>query len=136
MEHEVQNNKHVLKGMCGNETLKAVQRFASCSYLLSETKRQYDRESNIPSEATSHTHTCTSDDIKEMIDLISTTKPFEHQSGRTLRSFPSISKSPLDQLDVFLLHSWLTQNKNRLARNPYSCDESCEADESDQEEEE
>ena len=136
MEHEVRNNKGVLKGMCGNKTLKAVQRSTSCSYMLSETKRQYDRESNIPPEATSHTYTCTSDDIKEMIDLISTTEPFEHQPGRTLKSFPSISKSPLDQLDVFLLHSWLTHNKKRLARNPYSCDESDEADESDEEEEE
>lgn len=48
MEHEERNDKAVLKGMCGNKTLKAVQRSTSCSYMLSETKRQYDRESNIP----------------------------------------------------------------------------------------
>ena len=136
MEHEVRNDKAVLKGMCGNKTLKAVQRSTSCSYMLSETKRQYDRESNIPPESTSHTYACTSDDVKEMIDLISTKEPFTHQPGRILQSFPSISKSPLDQLDVFLLHSWLTHNKKRLARNPYSCDDCDEADESDEEGEE
>lgn len=138
MEHEVRNDKGVLKGMCGNKTLKAVQRSTSSNYMLNETSQQYDKESNISPESTSHTHACTSDDIKEMIELISTKKPFEHQPGRTLQSFPSISKSPLDQLDVFALHSWLTRNKKRLATNPYSCDDSgCdEADQSDEEEEE
>ena len=84
---------------------------------------QYDRESNISPESTSHTHACTSDDIKEMIELISTQNPFKHQPGRSLQSFPSISKSPLDQLDVFSLHAWLTHNKKQLAANPYSCDD-------------
>ena len=37
MEHEVRNDKAVLKGMCGNKTLKAVQRSTSCSYMLSKT---------------------------------------------------------------------------------------------------
>lgn len=63
MEHEVRNDKAVLKGMCGNKTLKAVQRSTSCSYMLSETKRQYDRESNIPpsQQATlMHAHLMTS----------------------------------------------------------------------------
>ena len=138
MEHEVRNNKGVLKGMCGNKTLQAVQRSSSSGYMLNETSMQYDRESNISPESTSHTHACTSDDIKEMIELISTQNPFKHQPGRSLQSFPCISKSPLDQLDVFGLHAWLTRNKKRLAANPYSCDDSdCdEADESDEEEEE
>lgn len=138
MEHEVGNKKGVLKGMCGNKTLRAVQRSTSSSYMLNETSMQYDRESNISPESTSHTHACTFDDIKEMIELISTQNPFKHQPGRSLQSFPSISKSPLDQLDVFGLHSWFTRNKKRLAANPYSCDDSgCdEADQSDEEEEE
>ncbi len=134
MEHEVRNNKDVLKGLCGNKTLKAVQRSTSSSYLLKEASIQYDRESNISPESTGHTHACSSDDIKEMIELISSQKPFEHQPGRSLQSFSSISKSPLDQLDVFALHSWLTRNKKRLATNPYSCDDS-DCDESDEEEE-
>ena len=56
-------------------------------------------------KSASHTYACTSDDIKEMIELISSQKPFEHQPGKSLQSFPSISKSPLDQLDIFALHS-------------------------------
>jgi len=138
MEHEVRNNKSVLKGMCGNKTLRAVQRSTSSSYTLNETSIQYDRESNISPESTSHTQACTFDDVKEMIELISTQNPFKHQPGRSLQSFPSISKGPLDQLDVFSLHAWLTRNKKRLAANPYSCDDSdCdEVDQSDEEEEE
>ena len=105
MEHEVRNNKGVLKGLCGNKTLQAVQRSSSSSYMLNETSMQYDRVSNISPESTSHTHACTSDDIKEMVELISAQNPFKHQPGRSLQSFPSISKSPLDQLDVFGLHA-------------------------------
>ena len=104
--------------------------------MLNETSMQYDRVSNISPESTSHTHACTSDDIKEMVELISTQNPFKHQPGRSLQSFPSIPKSPLGQVDVFGLHAWLTRNRKRLAANPYSCDDSgCdEADQSDEEE--
>ena len=131
MEHEVRNNKCVLKGMCGNKTLQAVQRSTSStgSYMLNETSMQYDRECNISPESTSHTRACTSDGIKEMIELVSTQNPFKHQPGRSLQSVPSISKSPLDQLDVFSLHAWLTRNKKRLAANPDSCDEADQREE-------
>lgn len=124
MEHEVNNSKGILKGMCGNKTLKAVQRSSSSSFLLNEVAKQYDKQSNIAPESTSHTHACTSDDIREMIKVVRGQKPFEHQPGRTLNSFPSISKSPLDQLDALALHTWLTRHKKRLATNPYSCDDS------------
>lgn len=123
MEHEVKNDKGVLKGLCGNKTLQAVQRCTSAGYLLNEAAKQYDRECNIPPESTSHTYACSDDDIREMIELISTQEAFQHQPGRMLHSFPSISKSPLDQLNVSSLHSWLTKNKVRLANNPYSCDD-------------
>lgn len=136
MEHEVRNCKCVLKEMCGNKTLKAVLRATSSSYMLHETSKQYDRESNLHPESTHHTHACTFEDVKEMIELINTQKPFEYQAGRTLRSFPSISKSPLSQLDVIALHSWLTRNKKRLAQNPYSCDEEDQEDIDDDDEEE
>ena len=62
------------------------------------------------------------------------------QPGRNINSFPFISTSPLDQLDVFALHAWLTRHKKRLAANPYSCDYSCCKDDdqesTDEEEEE
>ena len=64
-----------------------------------------------------------------MIGLISIQNPFKHHPERSFQSFPSISKSPLDQLGT---------NKKRLAANPYSCDDSgCdEVDQSGEEEEE
>jgi len=111
--------------------------------MLNETSIQYDRECNISPESTSHTHACTSDDIKEMIELISTQNLFKHQPRRSLQSFLSISMSPLDQLDVLRLHAWLTFNKKWLAANPDSCDDCgcddcgcAEADQSEEEEEE
>ena len=131
MEHEVKNDKGVLKGLCGNQTLQAVQRCISTGYLLNEAAKQYDWECNIPPESTSHTYACSDDDIREMIELISTQGPFQHQPGRKLHSFPSISKSPLDQLNVSSLHSWLTKNKVRLANNPCSCDDTNDGDDDD-----
>lgn len=77
----------------------------------------YDITSDIPPDSTSHTHTSTVQDIKEMIKLFDNKAPFSNQPGRAHRSFPTISKSPLDQLDVSLLHSWLTRHKRRLAKN-------------------
>ena len=140
MEHIVRNDKGILKGMCGNKTLKAVQRSTASSFLLNEIVKQYDKVSNIAPESTSHTHACTCDDVREMINIISGQKTFDFQPGRNINSFPSISKSPLDQLDVFALHAWLTRHKKRLAANPYSCDDSgCEDDDqesADEEEEE
>lgn len=140
MEHIVRNDKGILKGMCGNKTLKAVQRSTASSFLLNEIVKQYDKVSNIAPESTSHTHACTCDDVRGMINIISGQKTFDFQPGRNINSFPSISKSPLDQLDVFALHAWLTRHKKRLAANPYSCDDSgCEDDDqesADEEEEE
>ena len=137
MEHIVRNDKGILKGMCRNKTLKAVQRSTS-SFLLNVIVKQYD--SNIASESTSHTHACTCDDVREMINITSGKNPFDFQPGRNINSFPSISTSPLDQLDVFALYAWLTWHKKRLAANPYSCDYSgCEDDDqesADEEEEE
>ena len=37
-----------------------------------------------------------------------------------LLSFPDISKSPLDRLNVTVLHKWLTHNKKRLFANAFA----------------
>ena len=59
-----------------------------------------------------------------MITLSHNIAPFSKQPGKGHQSFPTISKSPLNQLDVDLLHSWLTRHKRRLAKNYYaSCDD-------------
>ena len=46
--------------------------------------------------------------------ILQQTKHFDFQAGRKLHSFPHVSKSPLDKLDVTLLHSWLTNHKLKL----------------------
>ena len=106
--------------------------------MLPEISKQYDRVSNIAPESTSRSHACTDDDVREMIDLVSCQKPFQHRRGITLKRFPSISKTPLDQLDAFALHSWLTRRKRRLASSQHSCDDSSleEADTDGEDEEE
>ena len=93
MEHCIQDNKQSMKAMRGNKSLKAVQRSSSSSHGQKEFCIQFDKESNIPADSTQHTHACTTEDVRSMIDIIQQSKPFEHQPGRQLHSFPYISKS-------------------------------------------
>ena len=99
-----------MKAMRGNKSLKAVQRSSSSSHGQMEFCIQFDKEFNIPPDSTQHTHAYTTEDVRSMIDIIQQTKPFDHQ----LQSFQHISKTPLDKLDVALLHSWLTNHKRKL----------------------
>ena len=59
-------------------------------------------------------------------------KPFQYQKGRTLHSFPKFgTKSPLDQLDVALLNTWVTNHKRKL----FSCIHDCNEEDNDEENE-
>ena len=101
-----------------------MKRSTAATYGLNKIIHNYDITSDIPPDSTSHTHTSTVQDIKEMIKLFHNKAPFSNQPGRAHQSFPTISKSPLDQLDVSLLHSWLTRHKRRLAKNYHAnCDD-------------
>lgn len=62
-----------------------------------------------------------------------TEEPFQHQPGRKLHSFPSISKSPLDHLNDSSLHIWSTKIKERLATNPHSCNDTDDGGDDDDE---
>lgn len=95
-----------------NKSLKAVQRSSSSSQ--KEFCIQFDKESNNPPDLTQHTHACTTEDVRSMIDIIQQSKPFEHQLGRQLHSFPHTSKSPIDKLhSVTLLLEKLDSVKNQ-----------------------
>ncbi len=114
MEHCIQDNKVSIRGMRANKTLKAVQRCSGSSYGQKQFCIQFDGQCNIPPESTHHTHACTTEDVKAMHAILQQVKPFKFQAGRTLNSFPHISKSPLDKLDVALLHTWLTNHRRKL----------------------
>ena len=130
MELEVRDNKAMLKKMCGNKTLKAVNRGTSSSYGMKMTADKIDEESGVSPDSTKHTHKCTKETVEEMISILHEKRPFQHQGGRTLKSFPNVSRSPLDQLDVVALHGWLTRHKRRLATN--LCERCEDEDENDQ----
>ena len=75
-------------------------------------------------DSTRHTHQCTQEVVEEMINILHERKPFQYKEARTLKSFPDISRSPLDQLDVIALHAWLSKHKRRLAANAFEgCDD-------------
>lgn len=109
--------------MRGNKTLKAVQRSSSSSYGQKEFCVQFDRECDIPPDSTRHTHACTTEDVRAMITIIQQTKPFVFTAGRKLLSFPQVSKSPLDKLNVSLLHSWLSNHKHKLFNGEFELNE-------------
>lgn len=113
MENLVKNHKVILKGLCGNKTLKAVSRTTSATHGLTDIIHKVDKETNVPPNSTCHSHASTTQMIKEMITTLHQVNPLACQRGtcRSLRSFPNITKSPLDKLDVTALHQWLTSSK-------------------------
>ena len=74
-------------------------------------------------ESTKHTHTCTTQDVKAMLTIVQQARPFQYQKGRTLQSFPNLTKSPLDQLDVALLNTSLTNHKHKFLVSMHDCNE-------------
>lgn len=136
MEHIVRNNKAILKGLCGNKTIKAVERCSKAAHGLQKILQQFDTVCNITPDSSRHTHTCTTDDVQKMLGVIHKARPFQHQAGRKLHSFPNIKTTPLDKLNVPLLYSWLTNHKKHLfADINYTEDmEESEEDEEDPEE--
>ena len=59
-----------------------------------------------------------------MLAIVQQAKPFQYQRGRTLHSFPNqVTKSPLDQLDVAPLNTWLTNHKRKLFSGIHDCNE-------------
>lgn len=114
-EHLVKCNKVVLQGLCGNKTLKAVTRVTKSAYSQKIITDNYDAESGIAKESTSHTYGNSGDDVRKMVSTLHGLKPFRYTPGRKHDAYPTISKSPLDQLNPVLLDKWLTRHKRRLA---------------------
>ena len=124
MEMKVKDDKGMLRRMCGNNTLKAVNRSTSSTYGFKLASDAIDKESGVHPDLTRHTHQCTQQLVEEMINILHERKPFQYKEARTLKSFPDISRSPLDQLDVIALHAWLSKHKRRLAANAFEgCDD-------------
>ena len=79
MEHLAGDNKVSLRGLCGNKTLKAVQRCSAAAYGLKECCTQYDYECGIHPESTKQSHACTTQDVKAMLTIVQQAKPFQYQ---------------------------------------------------------
>ena len=129
MAHLICANKVVLKDLGSNKTSTSVQRYSKGAFGMKEFCNQFDNECNIPPELTKHTHACTTDDVRDMLQVIHKSEPFKHQPGRILNSFPDVKKTILDKLNVSLLHSWLKRHKRKLFADIH-----CTDDESDEEE--
>lgn len=114
-EHLVKGHKTVLKDLAGNKTLQAVERGTGASFGLKAISDNVDSECHIAPDYTLHTSLSKEEDENEMINLVHSQRPFAFTASRKHNSFPNISKSPLDQLDVVKLDSWLTRHKRKLA---------------------
>lgn len=127
-EHFVKDDKTVLKGLVANKTLKAVERGTKSSCGLKNISTNFDKQCNIAPDYTLHTSLSKEDDEKEMIDLVHIRRPFVFTAGRKHISFPTLTKSPLDQLDIVKLHAWLTRHKKKLASCMlYAGDSDCDS---------
>ena len=86
--------------------LKAVQRTTNAVYRLKRVVETIDKESDVTAESRKHTHASPTKIVEEIIKVLKGVQP-----GRILLSFPDISKSPLDSVNVTVLRKWLTHNK-------------------------
>ena len=88
-------------------------------YGLKSVVETIDKESNVTADSTKHTNASYEKIVKEMVTVLKGVQAFSEQPGRMLLSFPGISKSQLDRLNVTGLHKWLTHNKKRLFANAF-----------------
>ena len=110
-EHLVKCNKVILRGLCGNKTLKAVTRATQSAYNVKKISNNFDQQTNITPDSQSHTYGDPSTDTKQMVNVLRKLKPFNFVKGRKHTAFPTISNSPLNNVDISALHAWLTSKK-------------------------
>ena len=115
METMVKNHKKVLRGLCGNKTLKAIQRATGAAHGLKTIVEASDRQNKVPPSSSLHTHASTEELVKEMVNVIRKVNPFESHPGRKFVSFANMKSSPLANLDVTAMHKWISSHKMRLA---------------------
>ena len=72
METLVKDHKVILKGLCGNKTLKAVQRSTNAVYGLKRVVETIDKESDVTAASTKHTHASSTKIVEEMVKRSST----------------------------------------------------------------
>lgn len=130
-EHIVKGNKVSLHDLCGNKTLKAVTRLTQASYSQQVFAENFDDQSNVSKNSTAHTYGDCKEDVKDMVASLHSLRPFTFTPDRFHKTFPNLSKSPLDQLDPVLLDQWLTKNKRKLAAAPYMSGENDSDDDDD-----
>ena len=118
-EHLVKCNKVILRGLCGNKTLKAVMRSTQSAYNVKMITVNFDNQTNIKPESHEHMYGDPGVDISEMVKVLRKLKPFSFNEGRKHSTFSLISKSPLNNIDVASLDAWLTSKKKAIAKNPF-----------------
>lgn len=133
-EHIVKDHKVTLHDLRGNKTLKAVTRSTSTSYSQQVIGDRIDEESNISKDSTAHTYGDCKEDVQDLVDTLHKLEPFKFTPDRSHKSFPKISKSPLDQLDPILLDTWLSKHKRKLTASAYADDDSENEDGDDDDE--
>ena len=130
-EHLVKCNKVILRGLCGNKTLKAVTKSTQSAYNVKKITVNFDNQTNIKPESHEHTYGDPGVDISEMVKVLRKLKPFSFNEGRKHSTFSLISKSPLNNIDVASLDAWLTSKKKAIAKNPFLDYEPEDGDEND-----
>ena len=139
-EHYVKKNKKLITKLGAQKTLKAVSRVTGASNGIEDININLEHQAQIHRPSSKHTVASAEEDEKEMVKILRGLKPFHSVPNRKHPHFPSISESPMDELDVMLLKTWLTRHRNHLAVNrnaEYEAEETNEDDngmESDDEE--
>ena len=117
-KHLIKFNKAILHSLCGNKTLKAIDRNTKATHGLQAIIKSFDAQCKIKPDSTALTHMSKMEDEKIMVKKLKEVRPFCYTAGRKSETFPNISKCLLNEVDPVSLDSWLEETQETAGRKP------------------
>jgi hypothetical protein len=107
MEYLVKLIKKHIKHMFSNKTAANITKRTRSLACIQAISQNYDEDTEVKKRAKKHKKSSHFDDELVMVDDLRQCNPFQSQPGRCHRSFPRISSTILDYLDINHFHAWI-----------------------------
>jgi len=115
MEYLVKQVKEHIKHMYSNKTETNISNRTRAISGIREIAETFDKHSSVIVRAKKHSNKQTRGDEFVMLEDLRHIRPFRNQPGRFHTSFPTISPSIVDNLDVIHFHEWIDTRKVHFA---------------------
>lgn len=108
--------KRVIKGLGACKSDKAICRASAAAPPVSHITAHYQDLLDIHIKSKSSTKKSRSEDVQEVLKLLSSLKPFQHTPGRILKGF-KLNSDPLQNMNREAFTSFLCDTSDRLKRS-------------------